>query len=266
MDASTLPFVPKYPRSSHLSNDGCCIEDSDLNAILSKADAELDWRDYCALFTISRCTGTYEELCYFLPWALRYILNDAPDAHESITSVIHFISEEAEHLAADGLLDACQKTLRERFAGWTSAFVVHHVEGCCNRFGRRMDYADHVDNTDFVGELIGNLVSRPAVAGWGEMLLASLADSRESPVQSAWFLELMSRAMEEYEYFDSGEWVEDQKRLLGKTVEDILMEHVTKASAALASVKGGTAEEWVARISDTLGPALGEIRPAHKTA
>ena len=70
---SEPPFTVPHPRPTRLTNRGCCWSGEELNGILAKADADLDWRDYRTLFENPRCTGTYEELVYFLPWGLAYL-------------------------------------------------------------------------------------------------------------------------------------------------------------------------------------------------
>lgn len=67
--------VMKYQTPTHLSDPGGDFSPEELNRILSKADAELDWADFDCLFFGKMPAGTYEEVRYYIPLACAYLEN-----------------------------------------------------------------------------------------------------------------------------------------------------------------------------------------------
>ena len=67
----------KYEKPTCLSDPGSDFSPEELNRILSKKDAELDWADFDCLFFGKMPAGTYEEVCYYIPTvcALGVLLN-----------------------------------------------------------------------------------------------------------------------------------------------------------------------------------------------
>lgn len=241
MGPQGLPFRSKYPRPDRLSSKVVYVEDEKLKAILSKPDTELDWQDYGTLLSGSQRAGRYEELCYFLPWALRYMLSDDSEAQYCTIPVAHFISAEINHLAADGLLGACEDAFRRRFELWTATFVVNHREGVDPETQRPVCF-DDVEKTDLVRDLIDALVSHPTLAAWGESLVESLAVAREAPVRSAWFLEFLRNLAEQYRYHDSGQFGEAFRQFMGESVEQRVRAVMVRQAAWAASRYGENPE------------------------
>lgn len=193
---SALPklVAAQHPRPVRLSNEGCCCADERLAGILAKPDADLGWADYQALLTIARCTGTYDELVYFVPTCIGYCAREPGEANGCLSGLVSFVSHEFGRLRADGLADPVADALRELFAGWTAAFrVTHYDSAACGAKGWRLDHDDIVDRSQLVGDLVDDLLRYETLAGLAEELVASLAAPRAGGPRSAWFLEYAYR-------------------------------------------------------------------------
>lgn len=181
----------QHPRPATLTNEGCCYSDERLAAILAKSDDDLGWADYQTLLTLSRCTGTYEELVHFVPHAMRYCQRVPEDAGDCLSSLIYFLSHEFDRLTGDGLAQPVTDALRELFAVWTATFHVTHYDlAACHAKGWRLEHSDIVDGSDLVRSFLDDLLRFQTFAGLAEELVGSLAAlPAAAPSKSAWYLE-----------------------------------------------------------------------------
>lgn len=198
---SALPklVAARRPRPDRLSNQGCCYSDDQLAAILAKPDEELAGGDYQSLLTISRCTGTYEELVYFVPLCIRYCAREPQAGGDCLSQLVHFLSCELDRFKDDGLAGPVVEALRELFAGWTATFgVTHYDHDACRANGWRLNHSDLVDRSKVVQGFIDDLVRYDTFAGLAEELVGSLAAPPPGDPRSAWFLEYAYECRAEY--------------------------------------------------------------------
>ena len=188
------PFSVAYPRPSHLSDPHHDFSDDDTRAILAKPDTELAWNDFKNILGPYLPAGTYEESVYFLPLAIEYIVSHEDGALDLVTSIVWFISEYADRLAADNLLVGSRGQVAECFQLWTSHFdVIHFDHAGCRAKGWGLTYFDYVKNVEIVCEGTCDLVRFVRHTDLAEDFFRSLADHGSNPVRAAWFLE-MSRS------------------------------------------------------------------------
>ncbi len=106
------------------------------------------------------------------------------------TSVCWFISEYADELARDGLLDECRSEAEGCLRYWVADFTVEHFDrdgGAAKGWG--LSYFDCVHRSETVCETLCDLDRFARHADLADRFITSLASSDE-PVASGWFLEL----------------------------------------------------------------------------
>lgn len=184
-------FVTRYPRPLQLSDPHHDHPWHVTHAILAKPDAELTWVDFQTILGPFLPAGTYEESVYFLPLSLEYIVSNEAEALDLVTSIVWFVSECADRLAGDGLLEAARAQLSECFELWTGKFeVIHFDEAACKAKGWSLKYFDLVKNAEVVCDGMCALVEFVRHADLAENFFRSLADHGSDPVKAAWFLEM----------------------------------------------------------------------------
>jgi hypothetical protein len=178
-----------YSRPTKLS-DPCNDSTPELlEQLLAIPDDKLEWHHLQDLLGPFLPAGTYQEAVYFLPIAFKS-LDCEEHALDLTTSVCWFISENADRIAKDGLLDECRSKIRERLLRWVSTFNVEHFDrdGCAAKgWGRR--YFDYVPNCETLCQTLCDLDRFVRHADLADDFIMELALS-EKPVSSAWFLEL----------------------------------------------------------------------------
>jgi len=163
--------------------------------LLAKPEAKLGWNDFNLLFRVGVAAASYEEGVYFLPAAFAFLRRN-PSEHgiDCVADVMWFISEYAERLSQDGLLDECREEVRSLLTEQTREFVILHWDRVTNpeMCGKR-DYRDHVGN-DLPWQTLEALLRFRALGAWAEEFLDTLLRARGEPLKSAWFLELVGSA------------------------------------------------------------------------
>ena len=111
----------KYQKPTCLSDPGSDFSPEELNRILSRDDAELDWADFDCLFFGKMPAGTYEEVCYYIPLACAYIENqrDACDFFEHFSI---WIEDNYARLKEDGFVNLIVSAFHNLFRKATSSF------------------------------------------------------------------------------------------------------------------------------------------------
>lgn len=115
----------KYERPTHLSDPGGDFSPEELNRILSKTDAELDWADFDRLFFGKMPAGTYEEVRYYIPLACDYLENQR-DACTFFEHLSIWIEDNYARLKEDGLLDPIISAFHALFRKATSSFDLEY--------------------------------------------------------------------------------------------------------------------------------------------
>lgn len=178
-----------YPRPTKLSDPHFEFTDERLKQLLAIPDDKLGWHHLRDLLGPFLPAGTYRESVYFLPFAFRS-LRCEDNALDLTTSVSWFISENAEDLATDGLLEECRSEMEGCLRRWVADFTVEHFDqDRCAAKGWRLSYFDYVHRSEIVCETLCDLDRFARHADLADGLIAHLASSPE-PVSSAWFLEL----------------------------------------------------------------------------
>ena len=111
----------KYQKPTRLSDPGGDFSPEELNRILSKEDAELDWADFDCLFFGKMPAGTYEEVRYYIPFACAYIENRR-DACNFFEHFSIWIGDNYARLKEDGFVDPIVSAFHHLFRKATSTF------------------------------------------------------------------------------------------------------------------------------------------------
>ena len=111
----------KYKKPVRLSDPMEDFSQEELAGILSKADTELDWRDFDCLFQGKLPAGTYEEVRYYIPLACSYIENQS-DACDFFEHFFVWIEDNCERLKEDDLIDPVVSAFRNLFRKVTLSF------------------------------------------------------------------------------------------------------------------------------------------------
>ena len=178
-----------YPRPKKLSDPHSDFTPESLSKLLATPDAKLEWHHLQNLLGPFLPAGTYQESVYFLPFAFQTLPREE-HALDLTTSVCWFISEYADDLARDGLLDECRSETESCFRRWVADFTIEHFDrdGCAAK-GWGLSYFDYVHRSEAVCETLCDLDRFARHADLADRFIARLASSDE-PVASGWFLEL----------------------------------------------------------------------------
>ena len=208
---STSELRLPYPRPLSLSDPFSDYTPEYLESLLNTPDSDLQWNDFQCLLGPFLPAGTYEESSYFLSLAFEYILShDDDDAHELVTSLVWFASENAHELRRDNVLDAVRSKLTQCLDYWTAQFdVAHYDREACQEKGWGLAYSDHIQNFETVMEAISDLLRFKAHDDLALSFYADLAGSKSDAVKSAWFLGCVRAYLER----------KDVYRLLKKSTE-----------------------------------------------
>lgn len=241
-------FEPTFPRPTKLSDPfGDFFDRAPLDAIVSKAPGELDWRDYRDIFQCGMPAGEIPESGYFLPWAFGYLRDLPCDANEYLLSLIHWISENASILNdANHTFDQIQVALNECLLYWTADFTVTHLnEDACRARGWGLAYDDLVTNSFIVTELLDALCKEKAHANIAIEFVSTLASKSATPIQSAWFLELVNE-------FNCGHFRDWKRHRHRKTLTPLKDESLWKQHAAVVIERIAPITESPTNWDDTL--------------
>jgi len=190
MSSILAPIARHRHRPLRMTNKGCCVPDSELDRIIQKPPQSLEWADYQIIFTISRCTGTFDECAYFLPFVFEYARREPEATADCIDQLVYFLSAEIDKLKKVEAVDSVEGALRELFRAWTAQFhVVHHGLDHCRRAGWVCDYQDYVQNSSTVSQFIEDMLQYKVWGPLGRGLIEELGTSGGNPHQSAWFIE-----------------------------------------------------------------------------
>jgi len=115
----------KYEKPTRLSDPGSDFSPEELNRILSKKDAELDWADFDCLFSGKMPAGTYEEVRYYIPLACAYIENQG-DACNFFEHFSIWLEDNYARLKEDGLIAPVVSAFHALFRKDTSSFSLEY--------------------------------------------------------------------------------------------------------------------------------------------
>src|SRR5579862_751429 len=194
-----LPFRAPYNRPTRLSDPYRHFSPHRLKSILQTSDETLSWSDFREIFHFGTPAGTYEEIVYFLPFALRFMRLSPRDALEFMSGMCCVIADNVQRLDADSLLRPTIEAVADSFRAWTKAFVVIHYDAeACRTKGWTIDHQDIVVNSQEVSELLADLWRYPALHDLGDRLIADLAHQHDDHWKSAWFLEYARATLQGY--------------------------------------------------------------------
>jgi hypothetical protein len=147
-----------YARPSKLSDPYSDFTPELLDELLSIPDEKLELTHLRSLLGPFLPAGTYSESIYFLPYAFNHLRKHEDNALDLTTSVTWFISEYANQLEADGLLNSCRAEVMQCFLHWIENFsVIHFDKAECQANGYSLSYFDYVHNSEVVCETLCDL-------------------------------------------------------------------------------------------------------------
>jgi hypothetical protein len=161
-----------------------------LRRLLATPDEKLEWHQLKGLLGPFQPAGTFRESAYFLPFAFECLRRQEEHALELTTSVTWFVSEYADDLARDCLLDECRAEIMGCLLHWIRDLTVTHFDrDACAAKGWGLSYFDYVQRSEVVCETLCDLDRFARHADLADRFITQLALSGQ-PVSSGWFLEL----------------------------------------------------------------------------
>ncbi len=190
-----LPLIINRPRPTDLPSHPHLENTPEAVArILNIPDDELDSRDYEVLRALSQIAGSYDDMVYFLPHAIKHVLREVENcgsSFETISFVVEFISSHAEKMMHDGISDLSRICVNKMLEDWTSNFIViHRGISECTAIGSCADHLDDVKHSDVVCEMLEALVRNKTHADLAVQLVRSCVNHGGNKVRAAWHLEL----------------------------------------------------------------------------
>ena len=115
----------KYQKPTCLSDPGGDFSPEELNRILSKTDAELEWADFDRIFQGRMPAGAYEEVRYYIPLICAYIEKQR-DACNFFEHFSIWIEDNYARLKEDGFVDPVVSAFHALFRKATSSFDLEY--------------------------------------------------------------------------------------------------------------------------------------------
>jgi hypothetical protein len=160
---------------------------------LATPDEALTWYEYRALFQVGVPAGSYQESAYFLPLAFDYMRLNPDKSLDCISDVAWFISEHADSLTRDNLIEPVRHAVKDCLHVWTSTFVVVYFdEKACAKKGWKLKRRDYVRNQEVVGGFLESLDRFGRLGDLADSFLDELIKSSQ-PEKAAWTIELECR-------------------------------------------------------------------------
>ncbi len=185
-------FKTPYNRPLKLSDPHHDFTDEILNKVINTFDEEMGWWEFSILFQVGLPAGTYQECCYFLPFAFRYIALNPDESLGCLSEIIWFISDNADNLAKDNILEQCIEAMKKCYAKWTSEFiVVHYNKKACEEKQWCLEHDDIVENSQIIIESLDDLAYYKSLETIAFDFIEEICTSTVS-LKSAWYLELGS--------------------------------------------------------------------------
>ena len=178
-----------HPRPAKLSDPHRDFTPKLLAELLATPDSQLQWNHLQNLLGPFLPAGTYQESVYFLPFAFAGLRRD-DDALELTASVTWFVSEYADNLASDGILDECRAEIMSCLLYWMRDFTVLHFDrAACAAKGWGLLCFDYVLRSEAICQTLCDLDRYNRHADLTDEFIARLASS-DDPASVGWFLEL----------------------------------------------------------------------------
>ncbi len=196
-----------------------------LRDLLKTPDEEMDWNQFREIFQVGLPAGVYEEVVYFLPFALGYALRHPSDALEYLAGVVSWVSENDSALTRDNLREPVRNCFRHLIGGWTETFkVIHFDEQTCRSKGFGVKFYDYVENSDSVVQMIEDLLRFEKQQDLADEFVAGLAGQEDTGLQSAWLLELAHELRQRYVYWPGRIQGENVTRLPFPTLDKLILD------------------------------------------
>ena len=199
-------ICPKYPRPARLSDPMDDFSPDELAAIICKKDAELTETDLICIFQGALPAGEYRESVYFLPLALKHIVENSGEA-TLCENLLRWIGIQRADLQRDELYDELLDFFESLFAELTSRFVL------------KGDYPQDCD----MAETIIETLNTPDFNGTGDRWLEKYPGNAETYEQAAWLIYFLEHHL--YGIIGGSEYLKraaGDKALLQKAYEIIL--------------------------------------------
>lgn len=187
-----------YSRPTKLSDPHFDFTPESLKELLATPDDQLQWHQLQSLLGPFLPAGTYQESVYFLPFAFAYLYH-GDNALDLTTSVTWFVSEYADDLEADGLLEECRAEIAGCLQHWIQSFTVIHFDGdACAVKGWGLRYFDYVESSETICQTLCDLDRFARLADMADTFISQLVLS-DKPASIGWFLELARAQTDVYQ-------------------------------------------------------------------
>lgn len=186
-------FQQKYGRPTRLSDPHHDFEEGYPTTILAKADEALGWKELQVIFQGHLPAATYEEGVYFLPTAFAQARLDPDGAGEflALDGVLIFLAQHVERFQQDGLWDELVEEIKRLLAELTADFSITHVhQDACQAQSQCVPYADYVNQSHLVSDLLKRLDQLPTLANIALDFVRNLSQAEPNTPASYWYLEI----------------------------------------------------------------------------
>lgn len=183
-----LEIPVRRSRPGRLSDPHRDHDEASLRELLGTRDDLLTWRHFQSLFCPWLPAGTYEEVVYFLPLALRFVYDRREDVEEVVGHLLGWIATNQRELQADDLWDVVRDNVVISLEHWTEDFDVVPSHG-----GPAADSligTFRVRNSRLVTHTLQWLCVGRGLRDLAPRFLRSLAFHSSNKFQRAWILEL----------------------------------------------------------------------------
>ncbi|MEA4863519.1 MAG: hypothetical protein AB7F40_00325 [Victivallaceae bacterium] len=117
-------FVTPYSRPNRLSDPYNEYNAEELSEIINMPDENLTGKHLSMLFHGALAAGNYQESCYFLPYALKYVKAQKKDSCDALYYILYWTREMYIFLVEDGVWIELNKQLYSLFRFFTRKFLL----------------------------------------------------------------------------------------------------------------------------------------------
>lgn len=175
----------RYSRPGVFSGLRTELDDDARQIVLRTRDDLLVFWHFQTLFSPHLPAGTYEEVVYFLPAAIRFLFDRRENFDEMARAVIGWVALNTANLEADGLLVPARENLLACLGEWTGDFHIE-LEG----FSEWRCALGAPRNSRVVTECLVEMSKYEVFVDLATRFLRELSYRSSPPFQLAWFLEL----------------------------------------------------------------------------
>jgi len=183
-------LIIKQQRPKSLSDPYHDYGPKTLEELLLTKDEDFGFVEYSMLFGPNLPAGTYDEVVYFLPAAIEFLKNLGSDCLEVLDAIVGFCSINKALLEDDGYLLLVENKIFQCLTAWVEEFnIIHFDREACKEKGWGLEYLDIIENSEYVIEMISELIKFRAFEDIAYKFVHFLTDNLNNKVMASWFLE-----------------------------------------------------------------------------